>query len=366
MGHAHDYAKQSFSNPAGTEGFEFVEFSSPDSEQLSALFLQLGFHPFAHHKTRPLTWFKQGDIHFLLNDASSAEGKTNQGFASEFSRQHGPSACAMGFKVTDAQKAYQYALSQRAMPCKRKILEFGVPAIFGIGDSILYLVDDEVRDKLYQQQFEPVEREAAEHESAGLTYIDHLTHNVYRGHMDPWAEFYKRVFNFREIRYFDIQGEMTGLHSRAMTSPCGKIRIPVNEGTSDDSQIEEFLNEYHGEGIQHIALGTSDIYQTVARLRANGIKFMDVPDTYYEMVSDRLPGHHEAIEQLRDFRILIDGHVESGELVLLLQIFTETLIGPIFFEIIQRKGDEGFGEGNFQALFESIERDQMARGVLSK
>lgn len=366
MDHAYDVAKHSFSNPAGTEGFEFVEFSSPDTEQLSAQFLQLGFHPFAHHKTRPLTWYKQGNIHFLVNDASSSVNKNTPGFASEFSRRHGPSACAMGFKVTDAQKAYQYALAEGASPCKRKILEFGVPAIYGIGDSILYLVDEQVRDQLYHDQFEPVGSYQTDAESAGLTYIDHLTHNVYRGHMNPWAEFYQRVFNFREIRYFDIKGEMTGLHSRAMTSPCGNIRIPVNEGTTDDSQIEEFLHDYHGEGIQHIALGTSDIYQTVSYLRSKDIKFMDVPDTYYEMVSDRLPGHHEAIEQLRENRILIDGHVESGALVLLLQIFTETMIGPIFFEIIQRKGDEGFGEGNFQALFESLERDQISRGVLSK
>ncbi len=359
MDHAHDYAKPSFSNPAGTDGFEFVEFSSPASGQLIALFKQLGFRPFAQHQTRPLTWFKQGDIHFLVNEET-------HGFASEFSQQHGPSACAMGFSVTDAEKAYQYALQQQARPCKRKRLEFRVPAIYGIGDSVLYLVDEAGRERLYQEQFAPITGSAEPMDVVGLTYIDHLTHNVHRGHMDPWAEFYQRVFNFREIRYFDIKGELTGLHSRAMTSPCGKIRIPVNEGTDDQSQIEEFLQQYHGEGIQHIALGTDDIYQTVTRLRAQGIEFMDVPDTYYEMISDRLPGHHEAIDQLRENRILIDGHMASGELVLLLQIFTEPLIGPIFFEIIQRKGDEGFGEGNFQALFESIERDQVARGVLSR
>lgn len=358
MSHAYDHSGESFDNPAGTRDFEFVEFSSPDPGQLAALFTQLGFQPFARHKSRPLTWFTQGDIHFLVSEES-------KGFAADFSKLHGPSACAMGFKVENAQHAFQHALKQNATPCKRKMLEFGVPAISGIGDSLLYLVDDNIRDRLYRDQFELISATEATAANVGLTYIDHLTHNVHRGHMDPWAEFYERVFNFREIRYFDIKGSMTGLHSRAMTSPCGKIRIPVNEGTDDKSQIEEFLHQYHGEGIQHIALGSDDIYQTVATLRKNGVKFMDVPDTYYDMISERLPGHNEAIEQLREQRILIDGHMEGGKLVLLLQIFTENLIGPIFFEIIQRKGDEGFGEGNFQALFESIERDQMARGVLS-
>ena len=351
MDHAYDDTKQLFSNPAGTEGFEFVEFSSPDPKHLAALFQQLGFYPFAQHKTRPLTWFKQGEIHFLV----STEGR---GFASEFAEQHGPSACAMGFKVTDANKAYQHALNREAKPCKRKILEFGVPAIYGFGDCLLYLVDDDVRKRLYQEQFQLTGETEDASKSAGLTYIDHLTHNVQCGHMDPWAEFYERIFNFREIRYFDIKGTMTGLRSR-------NLRIPINESSDNKSQIEEFLQEYHGEGIQHIALGTDDIYQTVSTLRANGIEFLDIPDTYYDMITERLPGHHEAIEQLRKNRILIDGHIESGKLVLLLQIFTKTLIGPIFFEIIQRKGDEGFGEGNFQALFESIERDQLARGVLS-
>lgn len=359
MDHAHDLTKQAFSNPAGTEGFEFVEFSSPEPTQLASLFQQLGFHPYAQHKTRPLTWFKQGDIHFLV----SSEGR---GFASEFAKQHGPSACAMGFKVTDADKAYQHALNREAKPCKPKILEFGVPAIYGIGESLLYLVDDDVRKRLYQEQFKITGETEHPSKSAGLTYIDHLTHNVHSGHMDPWAEFYERIFNFREIRYFDIKGAMTGLRSRAMTSPCGNLRIPINESSDDKSQIAEFLQEYHGEGIQHIALGTENIYKTVATLKSHGIEFMDVPDTYYDMIAERLPGHHEAIDELRKLRILIDGHIEDGKLVLLLQTFTKTLIGPIFFEIIQRKGDQGFGEGNFQALFESIERDQLARGVLSE
>jgi len=346
-------------NPAELDGFEFVEFSAPEDGQLASLFEQLGFNVFARHQSKPLTWYKQGNIHFLVNGE-------DHGFAADFAKQHGPCACAMGFSSKDAFKAYSHALSQKAKPCKHKMLEFQLPALYGVGNSILYLVDEIGRSKLYEDYFEVVKLED-EANNAGLTYIDHLTHNVHRGHMDQWAEFYERVFNFREIRHFNIKGQLTGLVSRAMTSPCGKLRIPINEGTDDQSQIEEFLNEYHGEGIQHIALGTDNIYHTVAALKDKGVHFMDVPDTYYEMIDQRLPGHHEALRELRENRILIDGHVnEDGRLVLLLQIFTEPLIGPIFFEIIQRKGDDGFGEGNFQALFESIERDQIERGVLKQ
>jgi 4-hydroxyphenylpyruvate dioxygenase len=200
-------------------------------------------------------------------------------------------------------------------------------------------------------------------EQAGLLHIDHLTHNVMRGNMDKWAGFYEKLFNFREIRYFDIEGKKTGLLSRAMTSPCGKIRIPINESQDDKSQIEEYLREYRGEGIQHIALGTSDILRTVDVLREQGVQFQDTPDTYYEGVDKRVGRHGENIEELSKRRVLIDGNPEKGE-GLLLQIFTQNVIGPIFFEIIQRKGNDGFGEGNFKALFESIELDQMRRGVL--
>jgi 4-hydroxyphenylpyruvate dioxygenase len=200
---------------------------------------------------------------------------------------------------------------------------------------------------------------------AGLTYIDHLTHNLHRGRMKEWADFYERLFNFREVRYFDIEGKLTGLKSKAMTSPCGKIRIPINESSDDKSQIAEYLDLYHGEGIQHIALGTDDIYAAVDGMRRRGVQFQDTIATYYDLVNRRLPNHGENLEELKRLRILIDGATHQGAPnELLLQIFTQTVIGPIFFEIIQRKGDQGFGEGNFRALFESIELDQVRRGVL--
>ena len=214
--------------------------------------------------------------------------------------------------------------------------------------------------------FVPIEGREQHPKGAGLHEVDHLTHNVYAGRMDVWAQFYEKLFNFREIRYFDIQGKKTGLTSRALTSPCGKIRIPINEPSDKGSQIQEYLDAYHGEGIQHIALSARDIFATVEALRAKDVRFLDTPDTYYERVDSRVRGHGEDLDRLKRNRILIDGegldkeHHEDK----LLQIFTETVIGPIFFEIIQRKGNDGFGEGNFRALFESIEADQIARGVI--
>jgi 4-hydroxyphenylpyruvate dioxygenase len=271
----------------------------------------------------------------------------------------------MAFRVQHAAEAYDRALKLGARPFHGRIgpMELNIPAIHGIGDSLIYLVDRYGDRTIYDVDFVPVAGSDSTPRGVGLTEIDHLTHNVHRGRMDLWAGFYEKLFNFREIRYFDIEGKLTGLKSRAMTSPCGKIRIPINESADDKSQIEEYLQAYKGEGIQHIALATSDIYETVEALRRNDVSFMDVPDTYYEAVDERLPGHGEPLERLRKNRILIDGAPtpEGGRL---LQIFTTTVIGPIFFEIIQRKGDEGFGEGNFRALFESIERDQIQRGVL--
>ena len=242
-------------------------------------------------------------------------------------------------------------------------MELNIPAIQGIGNSLIYLVDRYGEHSIYDVDFVPFEGVDVRPQGIGLKQIDHLTHNVYSGYMDQWADFYKRLFGFREIRYFDIRGRITGLKSRAMTSPCGKIRIPINEPSDPKSQIQEYLDLYHGEGIQHIALATDDIYATVKKLRANDVEFMDVPDSYYDAIDKRVPGHRESIERLQQDRILIDGAPERGA-GLLLQIFTQTVIGPIFFEIIQRKGNEGFGEGNFQALFESIENDQMQRGVI--
>jgi 4-hydroxyphenylpyruvate dioxygenase len=287
------------------------------------------------------------------------------GQAAEFHKAHGPSANGMAFRVRDAARAFDLAVQRGATPVetKRGPGELEIPAIEGIGGSYLYLVDRYGADRIYDVDFEPVAGAVRDANSVGLHTLDHLTHNVNRGRMDHWAQFYERIFNFRQIRYFDIEGQQTALVSRAMTAPDDKIRIPLNESQDEHSQIEEFLREYKGEGIQHLALATDDIFATVDALRANGVKFQDSPETYYDMIDGRLPGHGHSVEEMRKRRILIDGSPETGE-GLLLQIFTENMVGPIFFEIIQRKGNEGFGEGNFKALFESIELDQIRRGVI--
>ncbi len=343
-------------NPMGTDGFEFVEYAAPDPGALAALFERMGFAPVARHRSKDVTLFRQGDVNFVLNAEPAS-------FAQAFARIHGPSVCAMAFRVKDAGQAHERAVKLGARPVAGRVgpMELNIPAIEGIGGSLIYLVDRYGARSIYDVDFVSAAGAEVRPDGAGLTHVDHLTHNVHRGRMDQWAEFYERLFNFREIRYFDIEGQLTGLKSRAMTSPCGKIRIPINESSDDRSQIEEYLRAYRGEGIQHIALSTADIHGAVGALRARGVGFMDVPDTYYDMIDARLPGHGEDAACLRADRVLIDGTPGGG---ILLQIFTDTVIGPIFFEIIQRKGDEGFGEGNFRALFESIERDQVRRGVL--
>ncbi|HEU0156465.1 MAG TPA: 4-hydroxyphenylpyruvate dioxygenase [Stellaceae bacterium] len=344
-------------NPMATDGFEFVEYTGPDPQALAALFERMGFVAAARHRSKHVTLYKQGDVNFILN----AEPHS---FAQAFARLHGPSVCAIAFRVADAAQAYERAIVRGAKPVHGKVgpMELNIPAIEGIGGSLIYLVDRYGGHTIYDVDFVPLAA-AAPPGDVGLARIDHLTHNVHRGRMELWAEFYERLFNFRQIRYFDIEGQLTGLRSKAMTSPDGKIRIPINESADDKSQIAEYLAAYHGEGIQHIALATDDIYATVEALRARNIAFMWVPDTYYEAVDRRVPGHGEDLARLARDRILIDGAPGAGQ-GLLLQIFTETVIGPIFFEIIERKGNEGFGEGNFRALFESIERDQIRRGVL--
>ena len=348
-----------FENPMGTDGFEFVEYAAPDPKQLHALFERMGFAPVARHRSKDVTLWRQGDVNFIVN----AEPES---FAQSFARLHGPSVCAIAFRVRDAAHAYKRAIELGAWPYQGKIgpMELNIPAIKGIGDSLIYLVDRYgEQGSIYDVDFHWAGERDPRPRGVGFTYIDHLTHNVHRGRMNEWAEFYERLFNFREIRYFDIEGKLTGLHSRAMTSPCGKIRIPINESADDKSQIAEYLRAYHGEGIQHIALGTDDIYGTVEQLRARGVELQTVPDSYYEAVDARVPGHGEDLERLKRDRILIDGAPTQGQ-GLLLQIFTATVVGPVFFEIIQRKGNEGFGEGNFKALFESMELDQIRRGVL--
>ena len=349
----------SLENPMGTDGFEFVEYTAPDTEALKRLFEQMGFQKVARHRSKNVMLFRQGDINFIVNAEPDS-------FAQGFARLHGPSVCAVAFRVKDAAQGYARALSLGAKPGFGRVgpMELNIPAIRSIGRSLIYLVDRYGDRTIYDVDFVPVES-AAEHPfGVGLTHIDHLTHNVHRGRMDHWAQFYERLFNFHEVRYFDISGKLTGLRSRAMTSPCGKVRIPINESADTKSQIEEYLRAYHGEGIQHIALATDDIYATVEALKVRGVEFMDrPPDTYYESLDQRVPGHGEDVRRLKRNGILLDGasRHEGGTL---LQIFTRTVIGPIFFEIIQRKGDEGFGEGNFKALFEAMERDQIRRGVL--
>ncbi len=349
-------------NPLGTDGFEFVEYTAVDHngiEQLKALFVSLGFAEIAKHRSKEAWLYRQGDINFIVNEQPHSQ-------AEAFAKVHGPSVCGMAFRVNEATAAMEQAFKGGAKEYKTEIgpMELNIPAIYGIGESLLYFVDRYGKQSIYDVDFrfyDDVEERMAQAD-AGLYEIDHLTHNVKQGNMDVWSGFYERIGNFREIRYFDIEGKLTGLVSRAMTSPCGKIRIPINESTDDKSQIEEFIREYNGEGIQHIALATDDIYKTVKTLRDRGMDFMPTPDTYYEKVDQRVKGHDEDTDSLHDLQILIDGAPTKDGI--LLQIFTQTVIGPVFFEIIQRKGNEGFGEGNFKALFESIEEDQIRRGVL--
>ena len=365
---------QPWDNPMATDGFEFIEYAAPDPKALGALFEQMGFAAIARHRHKDVTLYRQGEINFIINAETDS-------FGQRFARQHGPSICAIAFRVDDAAYAYRRALDLGAWGFDNRTgpMELNIPAIKGIGDSLIYFVDrwrgkDAARGigagaigdiSIYDVDFVALPGAQPNPVGNGLTYIDHLTHNVHRGRMKEWAAFYENLFNFREVRYFDIEGKLTGLKSKAMTSPCGKIRIPINESSDDKSQIAEYLDLYHGEGIQHIALGTADIYATVAGMKDRQVGFQDTIETYYDLVDRRLPSHGEDLAALRRLRILIDGTSDANARELLLQIFTQTVIGPIFFEIIQRKGDQGFGEGNFRALFESIELDQVRRGVLT-
>ncbi|MFK8042393.1 4-hydroxyphenylpyruvate dioxygenase [Congregibacter sp.] len=351
-----------FENPMGLDGFEFVEFAALERGLLEPTFEMMGFSLIAKHRTKDVDLWRQGGINFIINYEKSSP-------AYYYAEEHGPSACGMAFRVKDAAFAYQRALELGAQPIDIPCgpMELKMPAIRGIGGAILYLIDRyEDGTAIYDIDFEYVDGVDKHPEGCGFELIDHLTHNVYRGRMDYWANFYEKLFNFREVRFFDIKGEYTGLKSRAMSAPDGKIRIPLNEEgrAGGEGQIEEFLMKYNGEGIQHIAFACDDLLACWDRLKARGLSFMTAPpDTYYEMLEGRLPGHGEPVDELKSRGILLDGSTE-GEPRLLLQIFSETLVGPIFFEFIQRKEDEGFGEGNFQALFESMERDQMARGAL--
>jgi 4-hydroxyphenylpyruvate dioxygenase len=362
-GPAPGMAVTTFENPMGIDGFEFVEFAAPTGQagQLHDYFRKLGFTRVAHHRSRPISTYRQGDCTFLLNEDPDS-------YAARFAEKHGPSACGFAIRVKKlADWVRTQALKNGAEPfAPQDELSKAVaaPVIKGIGDCMLYLVDRyDAKGTIHDPDYVYEEGVDLKPAGFGLTFIDHLTHNLYQGNMAKWADYYERLFNFREIRYFDIKGAKTGLFSKAMTAPDGMVRIPLNESSDPKSQINEYLEAYHGEGIQHIACFTDDIYVTVEKMREAGIEFLDTPDTYFDVIDQRIPEHGEDVERLRRNRILIDADPETKKRKLL-QIFTQNAIGPIFFEIIQRKGNEGFGEGNFQALFESIERDQMRRGVL--
>ncbi len=358
-----------FDNPMGLMGFEFVEFASPTPGLLEPIFERMGFSLVAKHRSKDVVLYRQGDINFIIN----REPKSVAGY---FAAEHGPCACGMAFRVKDSHHAYRRALELGAQPIELNPgpMELNLPAIKGIGGAPLYLIDRfEDGKSIYDIDFlfiDGVDRHPRGH---GLKLIDHLTHNVYRGRMAFWADYYTKLFNFREIRFFDIKGEYTGLTSKALTAPDGKIRIPLNEESRQGGgQIEEYLMKFNGEGIQHIAMICDDILATVDSLALAGVPLMTAPsDSYYEMLEGRLPGHGQPVSELQTRGILLDGSTDAadgasapGSPRLLLQIFSQTQLGPVFFEFIQRKGDEGFGEGNFKALFESLERDQIARGAL--
>ncbi len=356
-------AVSQFENPMGIDGFEFVEFAAPagQAQQLHDYFRKLGFVQVARHKTRPISTYRQGDCTFLINEDPDS-------FAARFAQQHGPSACGFAIRVKKlADWARTQALKNgaEAFDARDELSKaVAAPVIKGIGDCMLYIVDRyDDKGTIHDPDYEYLPGVELMPKGFGLTFIDHLTHNLYHGNMAKWADYYERLFNFREIRYFDIKGAKTGLLSKAMTAPDGMVRIPLNESSDPKSQINEYLDAYGGEGIQHIACFTDDIYVTVEKMRGAGVEFLDTPDTYFDVIDQRIPDNGEDVERLRRNKILIDADPETKQRKLL-QIFTQNAIGPIFFEIIQRKGNEGFGEGNFQALFESIERDQMRRGVL--
>jgi 4-hydroxyphenylpyruvate dioxygenase len=352
-----------FENPLGLDGFEFIEFSAPEKGLLEPAFERMGFTRIARHRSKDVDLWRQGEINLIANYEPKSP-------AAYFAAEHGPSACGMAFRVKNARVAYDEAIARGAEPVETRTgpMELRLPAIRGIGGAMIYLVD-RYGDALsiYDIDFDYLPGVDRNPVGAGFKIIDHLTHNVYGGRMAHWGSFYERVFNFREIRYFDIKGEYTGLTSRAMTAPDGKIRIPLNEeGKAGGGQIEEYLRAYNGEGIQHIAFSCDDLPACWDRLKALGTPFVPPPPkTYYDMLEERLPGHGEPVGELKSRGILLDGSTEDGDPRLLLQIFSQTMIGPVFFEFIQRKKDEGFGEGNFTALFKSIERDQIERGALT-
>ncbi|SFS68926.1 4-hydroxyphenylpyruvate dioxygenase [Sulfitobacter marinus] len=356
----HDAEKSQITdeNPAGTDGFEFVEFASENPQELRDLFTRMGYAHVATHKTQAVELWQQGDITYVLNADPDS-------FAAKFVQDHGPCAPSMGWRVVDAQHALAHAVSNGATEYTGPGKVLDVPAIEGIGGSLIYFVDQYYDTSPYNEEYDWIAQ--SKPAGVGFYYLDHLTHNVFKGNMDVWFKFYGDLFNFREIRFFDIEGKFTGLTSRALTSPCGRIRIPINQDRDEKGQIVAYLKKYKGEGIQHIAVGARDIYDATDKIADNGLKFMPgPPDTYYKLSKGRVKDHDEPLDRMKKHGILIDGEgvVDGGETRILLQIFSKTVIGPIFFEFIQRKGDDGFGEGNFKALFESIEQEQIDSGEL--
>ena len=356
----HDAAKSQITdaNPMGTDGFEFVEFAHPDPEELRTLFTRMGYRKVARHKAMNIELWQQGDITYVLNAEADS-------FGARFVDEHGPCAPSMGWRVVDAQAAYNRALSLGAEGYEGKGKVLDVPAIVGIGGSLIYFIDQYHDTSPYNEEYEWLAQ--SKPRGVGFYYLDHLTHNVHKGNMDRWFRFYGDLFNFHEIRFFDIEGKFTGLLSRALTSPCGRIRIPINEDRGETGQIVSYLKKYKGEGIQHIAVGSDNLFDSTDAIAEHGLRFMPgPPDTYYDLSKSRVIGHDEPLDRMRKHGILIDGEgvVDGGETKILLQIFSKTVIGPIFFEFIQRKGDDGFGEGNFKALFESIEQEQIDSGEL--
>ena len=345
-----------FENPMGLCGFEFVEFTAPERGVIEPVFEAMGFSHIANHRSKDVELWRQGGINFLINYEPETQ-------ASFFAKEHGPSACGMGFRVKDAAQAYEECLERGAEPVLTEpgISELVIPAVKGIGGASVYLIDRfEDGKSIYDIDFVYLDGVDIHPEGCGFNVIDHLTHNVYKGRMDYWAKYYEDLFNFREIRFFDIKGKKTGLTSYALASPCGTFSLPINESSDEKSQIEEYLNDYNGPGIQHLALSTHDLLESLDAMEGGPIETLDIDKGYYEEVFDRVPNVVEDHDRIEHHDVLVDGD-EDGYL---LQIFTKNIIGPIFFELIQRKNHKSFGEGNFQALFESIERDQEKRGVI--
>lgn len=337
-------------NTIGLKGIEFVEFSAKESKNLDRLFTDFGFTYVQNHKEKNLFLYRQNQINFILNTERNS-------FGSQFSEKHGPSISAMGWRFENAKTAYELALKRGAKPCEKN--DYGIPAVYGIGDSLIYFVDSEVLAGDYSQLGFVKRQDIKEVPEKGFQCIDHLTNNVQKGTMKEWADFYKNIFEFTEVRYFDIKGQKTGLTSYALRSADRSFCIPINEASEKKSQINEYLEEYHGPGIQHLAFLTHDILKSLKALEGSQIQMLDIKPDYYKEAFQRVPKVKEDKAEIQKRSVLVDGD-EKGYL---LQIFTKNIVGPIFVEIIQRNNHLSFGEGNFQALFDSIERDQMKRGV---